>query len=36
MTAFDIMDGEILALEGIVEAGDRLLQGGAPRALLER
>lgn len=33
LTSFDIMDGEVLVLEGIVETGGGLLQSGKLRPL---
>lgn len=33
LTSFDIMDGEVLVLEGIVETGGSLLQSGKLRPL---
>lgn len=36
LTSFPVVDGEILVLEGMVEARDRLLQSGEPSSLLGR
>ena len=36
LTSFPMVDGEIVVLEGMVEARDRLLQSGEPSAILGR